>query len=128
MQIDFATEMAKRTDEELIQILVIDKENYLPEALVAAEKEFQRRNLQSDQFTSIVEHLSRKKEQDNIRSNEPLFAGIKIATFLFPLFITLILSGYYKAGGYDRKARDMAKWTLYGFCFYFLIVILVIVL
>jgi hypothetical protein len=30
----------------------------------------------------------------------------------------LILAGTVKAGGYDRKAKEMRKWTLYGFCFY----------
>ena len=45
MEFDFKIEMTKRTDEELIQLLTIDKDNYLPEALTAANEEFAKRNL-----------------------------------------------------------------------------------
>jgi len=127
MQFDFTSEMAKRTDEELIQVLTVDKENYLPEALAAATKEFENRKLDNGKVSVITNQLEQQKEVDSKKANEPLDLGLKIATFIFPLFPTLILSGFYKAGGRDRKARELAVWTLYGFCFYAVIAIILIV-
>ena len=126
MQTDFKIEMAKRTNEELIQILTIEKDNYLPDALSAANTEFEKRNLQNEKINSIVKELSKKKELDDIKSNEPLDSGIKAATFLFPVIITMFLSGYYKAEGYNRKAKDLVVWTLYGFCFYIIIILIAV--
>jgi len=48
MQFDFTREMAKRTDEELIQVLTVDRDNYLPEAVAAATKEFENRKLDNE--------------------------------------------------------------------------------
>jgi hypothetical protein len=126
MQIDFKIEMAKRTDEELIRILTVDKVNYLPAALAAANEEFNKRDLQTEKVNLITADVSQKKEQENVRANESLFVGVKILSFLIPLVFTLILSGYYKADGYDRKARELGTWTLYGFCFYFVLTIVLI--
>jgi hypothetical protein len=35
-----------------------------------------------------------------------------------------MFSGTYKADGYDRKAKQLVRWTLYGFGFYFGFIIL----
>lgn len=128
MQFDFKTEMTKRTDEELIKLLTADKENYLPEALAAAVEEFEQRNLSPEKLSSITKEVTRKKEIEDKKMNEPLDVGIKVITFLLPLILTLVLSGYYKSGGYDRKARELVKWTMYGFGFYLGIILLVIFL
>jgi hypothetical protein len=107
-------------------VLTVDKDNYLPEALEAANEEFEKRNLSPEKISSLTNEVTEKKEIENKKANEPLDIAIKIATFLFPLFITLILSAYYKAGGYDRKARELAAWTLYGFCFYAAILLIIL--
>ena len=122
MQFDFKIEMAKRTDEELIQVLTVDRNSYLPEALATANEEFEKRNLPAEKISSITEVLLQKKEIDTQRANEPLDVAIKVVTFIFPLFVTLILSAFYKSGGYDRKARELAVWTIYGFIFYAVLV------
>lgn len=122
MQFDFKIEMAKRTDEELIQVLTVDRDSYLPEALAAANEEFEKRNLPAEKISSITEVLLQKKEIDTQRANEPLDVAIKVVTFIFPLIVTLILSAFYKSGGYDRKGRELAAWTLYGFIFYAVLV------
>jgi hypothetical protein len=127
MQFDFRIEMAKRTDKELIQVLTVDKDNYLPEALSAANEEFEKRNLLEEKISSITKDVTQKKEIENRKATEPLDIAIKVTTFFLPLILTLILSAFYKAGGYDRKARDLAVWTLYGFCFYAIIILIVLI-
>jgi hypothetical protein len=126
MQFDFPGEMAKRTDEELIQILTIDRENYLPEALAAANEEFRKRNLDEEKVSQITRVISKQRDNENKRAAEPLDAGLKIAAFLLPMFLMFILSGYFKANGYDKKANSLARWTFYGFGLYFIIVIIIV--
>ena len=118
MNFDFKSEMVKRNDEELIQILTVDRDNYLPEALAAAKDEFEKRNLQNEKIEIITKEVSREAEIKRKKANEPLNIGIKISTFLFPLILTIILSGYYKSDGYDKKAKDLVLWTFLGICFY----------
>ena len=118
MNFDFKSEMFKRNDEELIQILTVDRDNYLPEALAAAKDAFEKRNLQNEKIEIITKEVSREAEIKRKKANEPLNIGIKIGTFLFPLILTIILSGYYKSDGYNKKAKDLVLWTLFGICFY----------
>ncbi len=124
MQIDFKTEMAKRTDEELIQVLTVDKDEYLPDALAAAKEEFEKRDLRVEKISVITKDIAQKKEIENKKANEPLDIVAKALTFLFPVIITLVLSLYYRSSGYDRKARELVIWTLLGFCFYALIILI----
>ena len=118
MNFDFKNEMIKRSDTELIQILTVDKNNYLPEALTAAKEEFEKRNLQNEKIEIITKEIIQETEIKNKKSNEPLDIGIKVSTFLFPVILTIILSGYYKSQGYDKKSKDLVLWTLGGICFY----------
>ena len=127
MQFDFTSEMAKRTDEELIQVLTVERENYLPEALAAATKEFENRKLDRGKVAAVTNQLELQKEVDDKKANEPLDIGYKIATFLFPLlFIQFIAAAFYKSGGYDRKAREIGVWTLSGFFVYVVVIIIIL--
>jgi len=124
MEFNFAVEMQKLSNEELIKILTTDKEDYLPEAIKAASDEFNIRNLQPVIIDNITRELLVKKNEKDRKANEPLDFILKITTFFFPFLVTFLFSGYYKANGYDLKANQLAKWTLLGFCFYFVISII----
>ncbi len=125
MGFDFKNEMANRTDEELIGILTVSRKDYLPEALEAAEIEFNKRNIQKERITALTEKVGQDEEIRTQRSNEPLNVLIKIGTFLFPMLLTIILSGLYKSKGYDRKASELVTWTILGICFYIVVGILI---
>lgn len=127
MQFDFTSEMARRTDEELIQIVTIDREKYLPDALAAANDEFRKRNLEEEKVNQISNVISRKRDYENKKASEPLDTALKIAAFLLPMILMFILSGYFKMNGYDKKANELARWTFYGFGLYIIIMILVVV-
>ena len=58
----FAEVMAQRSNAELIQITTISREDYLPEALLAAEKELDKRNLTAPQFKSAIQELINEQQ------------------------------------------------------------------
>ena len=124
----FTDQMSRRTDAELLKIVIDQRNDYQPEALLAAEEELARRNLSPEQVSSAKEELERKKTFDEKRANEPLDMSLKILTAIFPGILQIILSGTYKVEGYDRKARELVRWTLYGFGFYFSFVMLLLIL
>ena len=115
MEFDFKKSMQAVTDDELVTILTVHRQNYQPEAILAAEEELQARKIPEDKkqsYTAVAEQnhaLSVKK------INEPLELHWKVLTLFFPMMIAFILSGFYKSNGFDRKAKELAHWTLLGF-------------
>ena len=125
MQFDFKIEMEKLSDEELLKVLTVDSDNYLPDALTAAKSEFEKRKLPEDKIGFITDVLIKKKREENKKAAEPLDIGLKVLTFLFPMIFTFLLSGFYKSKGYDRKASQLGRWTILGFCFYIIVALLI---
>ena len=124
MDFDFTKTMAKAADEELIKIVTADRENYQEAAILAAQLELTKRNLPLDLIEQTKQVQATQKEFDVIKANTPLDTHWKILTFLFPAIFQLIISGFFKSNGYERKSNELAKWTIYGIGFYFLLVIL----
>ena len=128
MYFDFTKSMSTATDAELIKILTVDRENYQEAAVQAAELELTKRDIPTDQFEKTKELHTTQKQFDNIKANAPLDTHWKVLTFMFPAILQMIISGIFKSEGYDSKANELAKWTLYGFCFYISIGILFAIL
>jgi hypothetical protein len=127
MEYDFEKVMSKHSDAELIKIVNGPPDDYQPAAFEAAQKEYARRNLSQSQI-EIAKTEIEKEESDIIAmANRPLSAVLKALAFFFPGFIYLILVAAIKSEGQLRKAKELGRWTLYGFGFYLLIGILVIV-
>jgi len=124
MKNEFDDVMSQRTNAELIQILNGPPDNYQPAALDAAKRVFESRNLSDEKITSANQEITQKKLRDDLKANEPLPVFLKIFSFIFPGVLLLMFAGLYKGGGYDKKARDLTKWTLFGFGFYFGIALL----
>ncbi|MCO4294068.1 hypothetical protein NF867_14470 [Solitalea sp. MAHUQ-68] len=76
------------------------------------------RNLSDDQIETANQENIRITEITESKSNTPLGTFWKVLTFIFPGVIQIIFSGTFKADGYDRKAKELVRWTLYGFSFY----------
>ena len=128
MHSDFKSEMEKRTDYELLQLLTVDQDDYLPEARIAAQSEFNKRNLSTDKIELIGRDITQKKADAEKKAKEPLDIGVKIITFIFPIVLTFLLSGFYKAEGYDNKSKQLGTWTMLGFGFYIVIAIMAAIL
>jgi hypothetical protein len=128
MENEFDAVMRKRTDADLIKILNGPTDDYQPIALDAAKREFERRSLSEAQIKTANEEIIQKQEIDEVKANTPLGAFLKIFAFIFPGIMLLAFAGIFKSDGYDRKAKELVKWTLYGFGFYIGIIVLINVL
>ena len=122
MNLDFAKSMEESSDAELIKIVTIDRNDYQKVALIAAEKELSRRNLSSEQISSAKKINEVQKVIKDTKANAPLDFHWKILAVIFPGVFQIIISGILKGDGYDRKAKELTKWTLIGIGFYILII------
>ena len=117
MENEFDEVMRKRTDADLIKILDSAPDDYQPAALEAAKREFDRRNLSGEQIAAVNQEIAQKEAVVEAIANEPLSTYMKILIFIFPIKgpMTALL---YKSDGNERKAKEIKKWSLYGFGFY----------
>ncbi len=119
---DFKAVMKEQTDAELMRILSVREDLFLPEALQAAKAEFNHRNL--SQNANII-----SKEADEAvqaRAAAPLDKHLKFLAFFFPGIVQLVFIDVFEADGYHRKAAELSKWTLFGTGFYLLSALLAI--
>jgi hypothetical protein len=128
MENEFDDVMRKRTDADLIKIVNGPVEDYQPAALEAAKREFEKRNLSETEIVAVKQEILQEQAKDEAKANTPLGAGFKILAFIFPGIPLLLMSGLFKADGYDRKAREMVRWTLYGFAGYVCLIVLLTIL
>lgn len=114
----YSNAMSRLSDSELLKILNEDRSDYELDAIKSAEVEISKRNLSELQIKNAnIENDSRRLKKAE-KSKEGLNGGIKVLAFIFPGIILFIFAGLYRADGYDRKANELKKATLYGFGFY----------
>lgn len=120
--------MSKRTDAELINILNSPSGDYQQAALEAAKRVIDSRNLSQEQITTAKLEIEQKQTVVEAKANEPLNVFVKILSFIFPGALLLMFAGTFKADGYERKGREMVRWTFYGWAFYGSVIILMIII
>jgi len=70
MENNFEKAMSERTDEELIKIVTVERVDYQPIAVEIAEKEIEKRNIDTSKFQEIKDKsLNEKQEKDKAESN-----------------------------------------------------------
>lgn len=111
--------MRFKANEELVKIVFMQREDYAKEAVVSAETELKNRNLLKANINSILDDWKNRKMIEEQKACQPLCSGVKIWVCIFPFLLNFIFSFIYKADGYDRKTKEVWKWTLYGLCLYF---------
>jgi hypothetical protein len=153
---DFTEAMSGRTDKQLADILTINKEDYVPEAIIAAEKELEKRKLNIDTFYT-PEQVKELKEAKTENKAEKQFEWYhKVLTFFSPIIggvivywalgrveglgmlksssSLLLIGGLYflhmkiKDAGYTRMAEDFKKWITYTVYIYILFFVILIIL
>lgn len=127
MENKFIPVMSKKTDAELIKIVYDLRNDYQPEAVIAAEFELNNRNIEQTRFEEAVKENHAKKQIETEKANKPLEEHWKVLTFLFPGVIQMFIAGSFKIEGYDKKASELTKWTFYGFGFYFGLITLLVI-
>ncbi len=95
MSADFKDIMSKRTDEELIKIVTVDRNSYQPLAIIAVEEEIQNRKLDTvkikqveSAFRSEIEE--KKQIDDNTVSSLIRFANFILDTITLMIIVAII--------------------------------------
>lgn len=109
--------MARATDEELYDILHLNRAEYSVEAIAVAEEEVRKRGLEPARLELLQAGIERKK----LRAMEPLSWPVKILLFLcgltfFSILILAIVAVVMEVTlrGADRKYREGWRWIGYG--------------
>jgi len=71
MDIGFKDVMSKRTDEELVKIVTLDRDGYQPLAVEAAEEEIKKRNIDTTKIEQVtVDFIAKIEEQKEFDSKK----------------------------------------------------------
>tara|TARA_R110001583_G_scaffold55092_1_gene167872 strand:- start:732 stop:1328 length:597 start_codon:yes stop_codon:yes gene_type:complete len=92
MENEFAKVMSERTDEELIKIVTVERENYNPTAIEAADAEVEKRNIDTSEFEEIKEKATIERNQKQKVDSNVVGSGIRFVNFLIDLIVWLVIS------------------------------------
>jgi len=128
MQNKFAEAMSKCSNAELIKIVGKLREEYQPEAVIAAEIELEKRKVSGQIIVKDKKEKKKGKLSLEEKANLPLDVNSKILTLLFPRPARFLTDYWLKDEGYLRQYREWRQWTIVGIIFYLVIFILVILI
>jgi uncharacterized RDD family membrane protein YckC len=95
MNTDFKDVMSKRTDDELIKIVTIDKGKYQPLAIEVAEEEIKKRNIDTTKIEQVKVDLTAKIiEQEEFEAKKvnwvPRFLNFIIDTIVWFIIVAIL--------------------------------------
>jgi hypothetical protein len=114
--------MSQKSDEQLLKIIA-RPQDYQPEALEAAQREVSKRNLSSERVEVVKNEIIEEEKLSLAKAAIPLEGTYKTLSFFFPGIILLMISSALRTNGYEKKASDLVRWTVFGFGFYIALVI-----
>jgi hypothetical protein len=114
--------MSQKSDEQLLKIIA-RPQDYQPEALEAAQREVSKRNLSSERVEVVKNEIIEEEKLSLAKAAIPLEGTYKALSFFFPGIILLMISSALRTNGYEKKASDLVRWTVFGFGFYIALVI-----
>ncbi|NOR86397.1 MAG: RDD family protein [Bacteroidales bacterium] len=93
---NFTTVMSEKTDDELIKIITLLREDYQPEAVIVAEKELKTRKVDLSKIEKVKLVLTEKETKRKEFDSRMVSSGIRLAHFVVDsigyLIVALILS------------------------------------
>jgi uncharacterized RDD family membrane protein YckC len=92
MNTDFMDVMAKRTDEELIKIVTVDRGEYQPEGVKAAEEELKKRNVDYIKIEQVKAELTAKIEERKEFDSRKVSSLIRFTNFIFDTIAYIVLT------------------------------------
>ena len=120
--------MKNKSNSELLKIITELKDDYQQEAVEVAEQELKSRNLTKEELNDTKIELEKENEIIKEKANTELEGYWKVLAFIFPGIINIYVALLFKGKGYDNKQKGLVKWTVFGFLFYFGIIILALTL
>jgi len=92
MDFDFKAEMLSLNDEELIKIVTVDRENYQSDAVVAAEAEIIKRNIEINKFEQVKNDLTNRIEEQKELDTKKVNPLVRIIHFLVDTTLFFIIA------------------------------------
>lgn len=129
MENKFTKIMNEKADYELLEIVTKLKDDYQLEAVKAAKKELESRNLDNTEIEKAQSQLERKEQIKNNIKQKPLEAGYKILFFFFGWgILPWLIAITYRVNGFDKKYKDAWRFIIYGVLMYFVLIVLTIII
>ena len=91
MENEFKHVMSERTNEELVKIVTVEREDYTPTAIEAAELELEKRNIGSNEFVKIKEIATIAKESVQRVDKGAVGSGIRFLNFVIDLVAWFVI-------------------------------------
>jgi uncharacterized RDD family membrane protein YckC len=92
MENNFKDVMSKRTDEELIKIITVDRDNFQPLAVQAAEEEIKIREIESSKIEEIKNILTLQYAKQEQLDSTIVGSGTRFIHFLVDTFAVFVLT------------------------------------
>ena len=94
MNIDYKELVKKKSDEELVKMVFVDRDGYQPLAIEAAEEEIKIRNLNLTQIATIKTNLLDEQEVKTTIDNATPTTLVRFLNFVIDMFMVLILNSF----------------------------------
>ena len=91
MNSDFKDVMSKRTDEELIKIVTVDRDKYQPLAIESAEEEIKNRNIDNAKIEKINAELTTKIEEKKIFDSKKVSGLSRFIHFIVDTIVWFLI-------------------------------------
>jgi uncharacterized RDD family membrane protein YckC len=92
MENDFKDVMSKRTDEQLIKIVTVERSDYQSLAIDAAEEEIRKRNIDVTKIEQVKADLTIQIEEQKQFDSKKVSSTLRFANFIIDTFAFLILA------------------------------------
>lgn len=117
----FRDHMASLSDEQLLRVMV-ERKDYVPEALRAAERELASREVPTHDINAAIlkghelSQIAREREQIPLETWQ-LWAYFLLSFLSFTPFVAFFY-GYHSSQGYSLKSTQSMRQVLLGILFY----------
>jgi len=92
MGTDFKDIMSKQTDEELIKIVTVNRSDYQPMAIIAAEEEIKSRNLDTSKIEEIKSEFKSEIEEKEKFDGKTVNSLIRFVHYIIDTIVGLIIT------------------------------------
>jgi len=128
---DFTEVMSERSNEELIKITTIQRLDYQPAAVVAAEKELAKRNIDKDEVETTKEEILEKKVEGEKLEVSKVKSWVRfvhffvdiITIFLIYIFVVGIITTLFIDEVNPMIAEATLPFLLFVFSFFYYIIL-----